>query len=169
MNTNSDFNKKRRSSCFDKQDLDSKRIDNFMTINGNEKKSDRRKSSAICEELQEYVPFKNKDLHKHSHNGRTVPHIHETGSGCERVISAFDINREKRYYFTNNLTPVRVYVSYGGIHKEKEKENEKNIFTVNDTRILVSDNFLHETAHMKFIKETLSFIPNIVSNCRKNV
>ena len=68
----------------------------------------------------DYVPYKNKELHRHNHVGKKQPHIHSTE--CEQFISAHDINREKRYYFTNELTPVRVYINYTNNEFDKSLE-----------------------------------------------
>ena len=43
----------------------------------------QQKSSTIIEddEKRDYVPYKNKDIHKHNHSDRKLPHIHTKGCG----------------------------------------------------------------------------------------
>ena len=123
------------------------------------------------EKSKDYIPFKNKKLHVHCHPDKKLPHLH--ASGCERVMTAYDRQREKRYYFTNKLTPVRVYIRYD---KEVEKKSYNNNSSLNfeapaykegskmellnlRNKLGISSKFLKETSTMRFIKETLSFIP----------
>jgi hypothetical protein len=96
-------------------------------------------------------------LHNH-HTEHKLPHLHTFG--CERLITAFDKQREKRYYFTNELTPVRVYIKY-----DKELDNQKKIPPNNREIDLknklsgISAKFSKEITNCRFIKETLSYIP----------
>ena len=56
-------------------------------------------------------------LHSHFDNG---PHLHEKRNAkCFRCASGYDPNRTNRYYFTDEPTPVRVYLLY----KEKPSVN----------------------------------------------
>ena len=55
----------------------------------------------------------------HYHNHMKTPHMHSIN--CERYVSGLDENRKQRFYFTSNLTPVRVYLSYD-VSKENEKQ-----------------------------------------------
>ena len=49
-------------------------------------------------------------LHKHFDQG---PHLHDKlNSRCNSCTSGFDPNRSHRYYFTDLVTPVRVYLVY---------------------------------------------------------
>jgi hypothetical protein len=112
----------------------------------------------INEEIaKEYSPFKNKIIHLHIHPEYKLPHIHKTE--CESLITGRDNQREKRYYFTNELTPVRVYIKYESIKMELLLRNKIKG---------VSDKFQKEVASCRFIEETLSFVP-IIRNEQNNL
>jgi hypothetical protein len=166
MNSNfmglADIHKKRLSlqSTVDfKQDISSRRNSKYMSLDCYFDKCNDKKISNQ-EINNEYVPFKGKDLHIHCHSDIKLPHIHS--SCCDRVVSAHDANRDKRYYFTNELTPVRVYINY---NNKEPGEDDKHAFvpfntTNQNTKLRVSEKFLKEITSMKFVKETLSFIPS---------
>jgi hypothetical protein len=107
---------------------------------------------------KDYMPFFNKQFHVHNHTEHKLPHLHTLG--CERLITAFDKQREKRYYFTNELTPVRAYIKY-----DKELDNKKKSPSNNREIDLknrlpgISAKFSKEITNCRFIKETLSYIP----------
>jgi hypothetical protein len=145
----SDSNKKR----FTFQSLE-KKVILFARLNS--KNSTNSGGSIIIKKPKgDYVPYKNKELHRHNHVGKKQPHIHT--KGCEQFISAHDINREKRYYFTNELTPVRVYINY--TYNEEKIEIKK--FSDKDRGI--SKKFKKEISNMVFIQDTRSFIPSIAA------
>ena len=120
--------------------------------------------SEELEDDKEYIPYAYRDLHRHCHNSSQLPHIHNK-SECDRLMTAFDKQREKRYYFTNHLTPVRVYIKYETVKIDKSPEgtpiksaNKRNQLFLRHS-LGVSKKFLKEAANMRFVKETLSFIP----------
>ena len=167
--TGADIYNKRASfqSVVEKSDLNSRRNSKITNLDTYFDKYNDKKRSLINQETSEYVPYKDKDLHIHYHSDLKLPHIHS--SSCERVVSAHDTNREKRYYFTNKLTPVRVYINYSSNHKEHDND-KKALVTINSannqnatSKISVSEKFFKEISNMKFVKETLSFIPNSAS------
>lgn len=111
--------------------------------------------------IDEYVPIKSRIIHKHEH--LDGPHMHN--NECNRLTSAIDKDRAKRFYFTNSVTPVRVYISY-----ENNSKNDKyNLETINGMKlgrsvlfgIGLSPKFVDEAANFIFHKDTLSFIPAI--------
>jgi hypothetical protein len=114
---------------------------------------------------KDYEPINNKEIHLHHHHTEhKLPHLHTLG--CERLITAFDKQRAKRYYFTNELTPVRVYIKYN------ENENRKNIAATPTTKENhkfngISEKFLKEITNCRFIEETLSFIPILTRHHKK--
>jgi hypothetical protein len=128
----------------------------------------------VDEKFQEdYVPYEKKSIHQHYHHPIQQPHMHS--NSCDRLVSAYDVQRDKRYYFTNTLTPVRVYIKYDKQHNKTPLESAKKVKNVVDLATLklgnkinlqllrynvgVSKEFLKDASSMTFIKETLSFIP----------
>ena len=110
----------------------------------------KRRKSSFNEAVKnvDYVPLKgNRDFHVHIHEAKQLPHMH--GVDCDRLMSAIDIQRDKRYYFTCDKTPVRVYIKY-------EEEQEKRVKKGHS----LSKKFSKEASNLIFIQETLSFIPN---------
>ena len=96
-------------------------------------------------------------------------------------MTAFDKQREKRYYFTNELTPVRVYIKYDKEHESTQKRNYLNTLcstpTIKDENKFesiknklrnISEKFQKEISNCKFIEETLSFVP-IITKYQKKV
>ena len=81
-----------------------------------------------------YLPFKNKDFHLHPHLNKEKPHIHSLG--CDPFVSGYDLQRETRYYFTNDKTPVRCYIKYD---HNKNKTN----------RLTISKTFTKEVSNMR--------------------
>ena len=80
-------------------------------------------------------------------------------------MSAHDIERNKRYYFTNNLTPVRVYINYYANITEEDNNEKKINFPRPPTTYAkyntgISKKFQQEVLNCQFMKETRSFIPN---------
>jgi hypothetical protein len=132
-----------------------------------------KKSPQINEEFEEYIstdyePINNKEMHLHHHHTEhKLPHLHTFG--CERLITAFDKQREKRYYFTNELTPVRVYIKYNQNQNGKKFVNIAATPTIKENNKFngVSEKFLKEVTNCRFIEETLSFIPIITRHHKK--
>jgi hypothetical protein len=103
----------------------------------------------------------------HFHNHEKKPHMHSTN--CDRYVSGIDQNRDKRFYFTSNLTPVRVYLNYnntpqiegqihfGSLHGRKlsPKSLRKN-FKLKDSFINVAKNLVFVSSSSSSYK---SFIP----------
>jgi hypothetical protein len=116
---------------------------------------------------KDYMPFFNKQFHVHNHSEHKLPHLHTLG--CERLITAFDKQREKRYYFTNELTPVRVYIKYNQNQNGKKFVNIAATPTIKENNKFngVSEKFLKEVTNCRFIEETLSFIPIITRHHKK--
>ena len=116
----------------------------------------------IDEEIaKEYSPFKNKIIHLHIHPEYKLPHIHK--SECENLITGRDNQRERRYYFTNELTPVRVYIKY-----DHHNESIKMEYFLRNKIKGISAKFQKEAANCKFIEDTLSFIPITRMNENQN-
>ena len=120
-------------------------------------KSNRKSKKSLIEE--EYVPFKNKNLHEHHHENHKLPHIHS--HDCDPFVSAYDLERWTRYYFTNDKTPVRCYIKYEYVEKNEKHDTELNRETpINNNLFHVSKEFVKETENLVFIEKTRSFIPN---------
>ena len=178
MNQNSlkferhDFDFNRSNSNFktiSNEDLNEK-MNKHIRFNSNSRNSEKRSEFSKSpqksfgedkEEPKDYVPFINKQFHVHNHSERKFPHLHTIG--CERLMTAFDKQRDKRYYFTNKLTPVRVYIKYDKEHESAKKSKNSVTPSSNDYKDnklpVISAKFLKETSTCRFIKETLSFIP----------
>jgi hypothetical protein len=103
----------------------------------------------------------------HFHNHEKKPHMHSTN--CDRYVSGIDQNRDKRFYFTSNLTPVRVYLNYN----ETPKIEDKNHFSSLQGRKLspkslrknfnLKDSFISVAKNLVFVSSSSSsnksFIP----------
>lgn len=119
-----------------------------------------------------FAPFPNISVHEHLH--RYTPHLHS--SECDRYSSGLDKNRNSRFYFTRNLTPCRVYLSYNDkllagstdlIADGREKHSQVNQ-TLNGrklsaktlkTQLKISPQFIDDAKNFIFVKETMSLIP----------
>lgn len=119
-----------------------------------------------------FTPFPNASVHEHPH--RFTPHLHSVQ--CDRYSSGFDKNRNSRFYFTKNLTPCRVYLSYNDklfvdstdyLTNEREKNSHVNQ-TLNGrklsaktlkSQLKVSPQFIDDAKNYIFVKETMSLIP----------
>ena len=65
------------------------------------------------------------------------------------------------YYFTNKLTPVRVYINYYALPEDDDKKvNFPRPNTYSKYHSGISKKFQHEVINCQFMKETRSFIPN---------
>lgn len=97
----------------------------------------------------------------HFHNHMKNPHMHS--SICDRYVSGLDQNRKQRFYFTSNLTPIRVYVIYDEFEHEKPlhyealngrkfspKSLRKN-FKLKDSLIDVAKNLVFHSSSKSFI------------------
>jgi hypothetical protein len=117
-----------------------------------------------------FVAFTNVNIHEHDHN--RLPHLHR--KDCERFTSGFDRNRQSRYYFTKQKTPLRVYVNYDSKLTDSSsdisiKPKESEFMQVLTGRKLsprtlkshfkVSPNFIDDAKNLVFVKETMSFVP----------
>ena len=97
----------------------------------------------------------------HFHNHMKNPHMHS--SICDRYVSGLDQNRKQRFYFTSNLTPIRVYVSYDEFEHEKplhyeilngRKFSPKSLrkdFKLKDSLIDVAKNLVFHSSSKSFI------------------
>lgn len=112
-----------------------------------------------------FTAYPNTLVHQHNHLRR--PHMHE--KDCDRLTSGFDKNREKRFYFTCQLTPVRVYINYDKVSSSidrrlpNEKLDEFNCRQLSPTclksKIGLSQKFIKDASEYFFLTETLSFVP----------
>jgi hypothetical protein len=116
-----------------------------------------------------FTPYENKVVHQHDH--LSFPHIHRRD--CNRLVSGSDKNRDKRFYFTRNVTPVRVYVRYehtGGSKSAKKLaatelpkfahyNGQKLNANVLRNTLGMSNKFIKEASNLVFVHESLSFIP----------
>lgn len=94
-------------------------------------------------------------IHRHVHPDEkiTLPHMHnQNDKRCALCVSGYDSHRLKRYYFTNEKTPVRVYVTYG------EHQNSYN--TVDIPKHLMANNIIQPT-----VSEHV--LPNIKNNFKQ--
>ena len=120
-------------------------------------------------------------IHKHDHT--VNPHVHDWENvRCLSSVSGIDSHRDKRYYFTNEKTPVRAYVVYGGPalafsafvdetqdgHQrsygkskfEMLNNNENERLTLAQLKKLnLSKKFQQEALKMVYCSESKSFIP----------
>lgn len=136
--------------------------------------SNLQNSSAISK--SSFVAYTGASIHEHNHLEN--PHVHSTT--CERYVSGLDKNRESRFYFTQNKTPVRVYLSYNDKligSQTLEKDDLKNqpppqaIVNLNGrklsprtlkTQLKISPQFVEEAKNYIFVKDTLSLVPPMV-------
>ena len=122
-------------------------------------------------------------LHSHFDNG---PHLHEKRNAkCFRCVSGYDPNRTNRYYFTDEPTPVRVYLLYKekpsvnfslpelttskiDTCREKETFHQKESANASTNRTLskasieklsVSEKFIDDAARMVYNPVCKSFAP----------
>jgi hypothetical protein len=112
-----------------------------------------------------FTAYANTLVHQHNHLRR--PHMHE--KDCDRLTSGFDKNREKRFYFTCQLTPVRVYVNYDRASSTmdcrlpNDKLDEFNCRQLDASCLKsnfgISQKFIKDASEFYFLKETLSFVP----------
>lgn len=111
-----------------------------------------------------FVADQNKVIHQHDH--LNYPHMHQTE--CNRLLSGIDKNRDKRYYFTRHVTPVRVYISYDkgasaynrrAVDEFDELNGRQLSANCLKNQIGISSKFLKDASEFYFIRETLSFVP----------
>lgn len=119
-----------------------------------------------------FNPFPNVSVHEHPH--RYTPHLHSIQ--CDRYSSGFDRNRNSRFYFTKNLTPCRVYLSYNDkltmgsadyLANEREKNSHANqnlngrklSAKTLKNQLKVSPQFIDDAKNFIFVKETMSLVP----------
>ena len=106
-------------------------------------------------------------IHKHDHSSK--PHIHDSNNlRCSSSSSGFDSHRLKRYYFTTEKTPCRVYIVYGGnaLALSSIEESEQGKIAKSDTREIFRDEYRKLTASElkkinlspKFHKDALNMI-----------
>lgn len=114
----------------------------------------------------DYLPI-SKPMHLHDHINR--PHLHS--SECDRLISGYDKDRHKRFYFTTNLTPVRCYVSYSktisSIKKDLNDYNGNQVPKNTLLRLGISHEYINEVTKFIFSKETCSFTPRQIDKTPK--
>jgi hypothetical protein len=124
-----------------------------------------------------YIPFvHSKNVHLHDH--RPTPHIHSYG--CERFTSGKDQNRNFRFYFTKNLTPVRVYINYASNNNNNNDDNFLLLPSISEEYRQVKDSlngrklsskvltnqlklapeFVQDASSLIFLKDSLSFVPS---------
>ena len=114
-------------------------------------------------------------IHEHKH--LSTPHLHNTD--CDRYVSGIDKNRTARFYFTNEQTPIRVYIKYNeSLIEQPEGKSFKtntNDVKLNETKKLaivngakvslttlkgaISSKFLDEAKNLVFLNESMSFVP----------
>ena len=86
-----------------------------------------------------FVPSDEREVHFHNHDDYFAnPHMHS--DKCDRFTSGFDQYRRQRFYFTSNVTPLRVYLNY-----EEQQLNEtkhKYSSTFNGRKFSSRYNFL---------------------------
>ena len=70
---------------------------------------EEKDSSLIPESKMSFISDAKSNVHEHAH--RKTPHLHVSGI-CDRFTSGVDRNRANRFYFTKQITPCRVYLSY---------------------------------------------------------
>jgi hypothetical protein len=133
--------------------------------------------------ITDYTKSKNyENIHQHTHSEK--PHVHDDKNlHCASNVSGYDSQRNKRYYFTNEKTPARVYIVYGGLALSSQsfldeiqdvKTNDQEIVTTAITtpkreyqrlttlqlkNLNVSKKFQKDALNMVFCRETKSFIP----------
>ena len=128
----------------------------------------------------DYSKYKNYEkIHKHDHSN--LPHMHNPDDiRCISNISGYDSHRHKRYYFTTEKTPCRIYIVYGGTalslsafvdetqdghQRGKIKYQIKNVaeyqrLSENQLKQLnISKKFFDEAKNMIYCRDTNSFIP----------
>ena len=116
-----------------------------------------------------FVAYPNKIVHQHKHYRN--PHMHNTD--CNRLVSGYDLNRDKRFYFTTTTTPVRVYIKYERGVSSKPKKNKYDALKKHEqhlngqklnaatlrNKIGLSSKFIKEAQNLVFNIDTLSFAP----------
>lgn len=121
-----------------------------------------------------FTPFPNISVHEHSH--RYTPHLHT--AECDRYSSGLDKNRNSRFYFTKNLTPCRVYLSYNDkllvgsadyladgreklSHVNQALNGRKLSAKTLKSQLKISPQFIDDAKNFIFVKETMSLIPTL--------
>lgn len=130
-----------------------------------------------------FVPYNESNIHEHNH--RVTPHLHSFE--CDRYSSGTDQNRNSRFYFTKQTTPVRVYLSYNdkllmpSIDEVRTDENKVSQFNAQlngrklsprtlRTQLRLSQKFIEDAKNLVFLNDSLSLvppqtsIPNVSSN-----
>jgi hypothetical protein len=115
------------------------KCDNYLSFESshlfkNKKNSELYKVKKHIELEGGFMPFKNKDFHLHPHLNNEKPHIHSLG--CDPFVSGYDLQRETRYYFTTDKTPVRCYIKYDEIKNKVYRPT-------------ISKSFMKEVSNMK--------------------
>lgn len=166
---------KRKHSSSSRKDSHKKELVNQQLQNEN---VDYDYDDGRFQEDLTYKPYINQTiLHQHVHKNYKKPHMHN--NECNRILSAYDLDRSKRYYFTSQITPVRVYVNY----YEKKQITASSMFAkeysefkldnlhakklnVNllQYQLGVSKKFLKEASNLIFNKYSMSFTPFIIPN-----
>lgn len=129
-----------------------------------------------------YVPFNDANVHEHNH--RITPHLHSFE--CDRYSSGTDQNRNSRFYFTKQTTPVRVYLNYNDklllpSIDEVRTDDKTSQFNAQlngrklsprtlRTHLRLSQKFIEDARNLIFLNDSLSLvppqtsIPNVASN-----
>lgn len=135
--------------------------------------SQQRNQSSISNVVSDnrrvsFIASRKRVVHQHSH--RSSPHVHS--GECDRFLSGIDRNRHLRYYFTNEPTPVRVYLTYSltGLTDSKQPNatplpsemtltNRKLSPRLYRNQYRLNPRYADEMKNYVFNKETLSFVP----------